>query len=163
MPLKLRYDAVDIDFRFVIFCLQLNRTVTGLLEQPKKTAAFFLDSGKSAQLNHKIRDHIAGLTEILCTDALKSAVRKRGDLLLTNVVAAGKFDLQRDTGDIRFDRCDASELLVKTDTGDVTGSLLTAKVFLVHTDTGHVRVPPSTTGGKCEIRTDTGDIRIDIP
>ena len=52
---------------------------------------------------------------------------------------------------------------VSTDTGDVTGSLLSAKVFVVTTDTGTVQVPKSTAGGRCEISTDTGDIRITVP
>lgn len=42
------------------------------------------------------------------------------------------------------------------------GSLLSDKVFLMQTDTGEVDVPKTVTGGKCEIITDTGDIRIDV-
>ena len=58
------------------------------------------------------------------------------------------------TGDVKFDACDASEISVKTDTGDVTGSLLTDKVFITNTDTGRVNVPQTATGGRCEIITD---------
>ena len=85
-----------------------------------------------------------------------------GRLIMTNVVASGEYNLQRDTGDIRFESCDAETIYVQTDTGDVTGVLLTEKVFITETDTGRVDVPQTTTGGRCEISTDTGNIRIEI-
>ena len=72
------------------------------------------------------------------------------------------FSIERSTGDVRFTDCDAAEICVKTDTGDVTGSLLSDKVFITNTDTGSVNVPETISGGKCEIITDTGDIKITI-
>lgn len=83
-----------------------------------------------------------------------------GDILLKNVIASEKLIIERDTGNVKFDGCDAAEINVETDTGDVTGSLLTEKVFIVDSDTGEVDVPKSTSGGKCEIETDTGNIKI---
>lgn len=47
-------------------------------------------------------------------------------------------------------------------TGDVTGTLLSEKVFITETGTGSVNVPKTVTGGKCEIKTSTGDIQIEI-
>lgn len=85
-----------------------------------------------------------------------------GDLSLTNVIASDRFSIKRDTGDVRFETCDATEIFVTTDTGDVSGSLCSDKIFFTKTDTGDVDVPRSMTGGKCEITTDTGDIRIEI-
>lgn len=85
-----------------------------------------------------------------------------GDLILNSVTAAEALSAQRSTGDIKLIKCDAGTLSVKTDTGDVTGSLLSEKQFLTETDTGHIHVPKTTTGGKCEITTDTGDIEITI-
>lgn len=61
-----------------------------------------------------------------------------------------------------FNHCDAETIYVNTDTGSVTGTLLTDKVFIIETDTGSVDVPKSITGGRCEITTDTGNIRITI-
>lgn len=84
-----------------------------------------------------------------------------GDLLLDNVIASETISINRDTGTVMFDGCDAVSLSVITNTGDVKGSLLTGKMFVAHTDTGRVRVP-STTGGRCEITTDTGDIIITV-
>ena len=85
-----------------------------------------------------------------------------GAISLKNVIAAEKFSIERSTGDVKFDGCDAAEIFVKTDTGDVTGSLLSNKIFVVEADTGSVDVPKTATGGKCEITTDTGDINISI-
>ena len=85
-----------------------------------------------------------------------------GDIVLNNVVATEKFTIKRSTGDVRFNSSDAKEIFIKTDTGDVTGRLLSEKVFITSTDTGDVTVPHSITGGRCEITTDTGDIKIKI-
>lgn len=85
-----------------------------------------------------------------------------GDIYLTNVIAEEMFSIERSTGDIHFEASDAEEIFLKTDTGDVVGSLLTDKVFIAHTDTGRVKLPKTTEGGKCEITTDTGDIKLEI-
>lgn len=85
-----------------------------------------------------------------------------GDCELDNVIASGKFNISTDTGEVEFDRCDAGEIYVKTDTGDVKGSLLSDKVFIARTDTGGIDVPKTAGGGRCEIVTDTGDIKITI-
>ena len=74
-----------------------------------------------------------------------------------------EYAVDRSTGDVRFDHCDAASIFVETDTGDVSGTLLTAKRFVTETSTGNVRVPQSDSGGKCEIHTTTGDITIAIP
>ena len=85
-----------------------------------------------------------------------------GDLMMKGVVAEELFCIERSTGDVSFDGCDASEIYVTTDTGNVLGSLLSDKVFIVDTDTGRVNVPKSITGGRCEIKTDTGDVKITV-
>ena len=85
-----------------------------------------------------------------------------GNLYLNNVVAKDKFDFERSTGDVRFVSCDANDINVETDTGSVKGSLLSEKVFITETDTGSINVPKTLSGGKCEISTDTGDIKITI-
>lgn len=100
------------------------------------------------------------LTDITCKNLLSSG--DTGDLSLKNVIASENFSIERDTGDVRLDGCDAAEILIETDTGDVTGTLLSDKIFMAKSDTGHVNVPETTTGGKCKITTDTGDVRIDV-
>ena len=53
-------------------------------------------------------------------------------------------------------------MVIVTDTGDVTGTFLSDKVFIYKTDTGDVDLPRTQSGGRCDITTDTGDIRISI-
>ena len=85
-----------------------------------------------------------------------------GDILLKNVIANEKLSVNRTTGDIRFYGCDAAEIFVQTDTGNVLGTLLSDKIFIANTDTGRKQVPNTVSGGRCEITTDTGDIKISI-
>ena len=85
-----------------------------------------------------------------------------GDITIKNVIATDKFEIERDTGDVIFYSSDAGEIYVETDTGDVKGSLLTKKNFIADSDTGRVNVPDTTSGGKCKIETNTGDIIITI-
>ena len=106
----------------------------------------------------KVTTGKVNLTDIACKNVISSG--STGDISLKNVLATEAFSIERSTGDVTFDACDAAEIFVTTDTGDVSGSLLSDKVFLVRTDTGDVDVPQSLTGGRCEISTDTGDIRL---
>ena len=85
-----------------------------------------------------------------------------GKLSLKNVVADGVISVNRSTGDVVLDMCDGAELVIETDTGDVRGTLLSEKIVFAYTDTGSVDIPQSTVGGKCQIKTDTGDIKIVI-
>ena len=85
-----------------------------------------------------------------------------GNVDLINVIAKGKFDITSTTGDVKFTSCDAESVFVSTDTGNVKGSFLTDKIIFADSDTGNVEIPKLTSGGKCEITTDTGDIKITI-
>ncbi len=100
------------------------------------------------------------LTDIKCKNVISNG--STGDISLKNVITTEKFSIERSTGDVKFDGSDAAEIFVKTDTGDVTGSLLTDKVFITQTDTGSIDVPKTVNGGRCEITTNTGNIKIDI-
>ncbi len=100
------------------------------------------------------------ITDVRCKTVISNG--NTGDILLQNVIAAEKFSIERSTGDVRFDGCDAADIVVKTDTGDVKGSLLSDKVFIARTDTGRINVPHTTRGGRCEITTDTGNITVNV-
>lgn len=100
------------------------------------------------------------LTNVSCADFI--AESDTGTITLKNVVATGSFSVESDTGDVRFENSDAAQISVKTSTGDVTGTLLSEKIFITETSTGRISVPKTTTGGKCEITTATGDIKIDV-
>ena len=103
------------------------------------------------------RTHVNDLT---CKNL--SSNGSTGDLKLQNVIASGRFSIERSTGDVRLEGCDAGEIFIKATTGDVTGTLLTEKSFYATANTGEVDVPKHGNGGKCEIHTSTGDIKIDI-
>ena len=85
-----------------------------------------------------------------------------GKINMKQVIAQNKINVERSTGDISFECCDAAELFVQTSTGDIEGSLNSPKVFVYSTSTGKVSLPKTTTGGKCELNTSTGDIAITI-
>ena len=100
------------------------------------------------------------LTDVTCQSFVSGG--STGDLTMTNVIASDRFTIQRGTGDVRFDCCDANEISVKTSTGDVTGTLLTEKIFRASVSTGRVQVPETTAGGLCKIIASTGDVTIRI-
>ena len=100
------------------------------------------------------------LTSINCKNLTSTG--NTGDITLKSVISNEKFFIERSTGKVLFEKCDAQEIFVKTDTGDVKGTLLSDKTFVTETDTGKIKVPQNTTGGKCEITTDTGNIKIDV-
>ena len=83
-----------------------------------------------------------------------------GDINLNSIIAERSLNLETSTGDIKFISCDANEIFAKTSTGNITGDLLTDKIFIAQSDTGKIDVPKTTSGGKCELTTDTGDIII---
>ncbi len=100
------------------------------------------------------------LSDTQCKNVISNG--STGGISIDNVIAEEKFSIQRKTGKVKFTGSDAAEIFVETNTGDVTGSLLTDKVFIIQTDTGNVDVPKTMDGGRCEIITDTGDIKIEI-
>ena len=102
----------------------------------------------------------ANIKNVQCIDLTSDG--STGDLNMSNVTATGKISLKRSTGDIDFDCMDAAELYIVAGTGDIEGTLLSDKVFIASADTGDVDVPKTTTGGKCEVKTSTGDIKIRI-
>ena len=122
---------------------------------------FFIDN--SAYLCYIKIKVTTGDTKILDTTCKKMNLDgNTGDVFLRNVIVEGALSIERNTGDVEFEDCDAGEIYIETDTGDVEGTLLTDKVFIAETDTGEVDVPKSKSGGICEIDTDTGDIEISI-
>lgn len=102
----------------------------------------------------------AMLSAVQCKNLITTG--NTGDISLQNVIAAERFSIKRSTGDVKLDGCDAGEIDIETDTGHVSGSLLSPKVFITSTDTGDIHVPKTTQGGRCEITTDTGDIKITV-
>lgn len=71
-------------------------------------------------------------------------------------------DIETDEGNVKLNDCDATNISVDTDDGDVTATLLSGKIFDVETDTGSIRIPENSEGGRCEIETDSGDVKISV-
>lgn len=103
---------------------------------------------------------VSKLTSVKCENLTSSG--STGEIVLNNVIAKDKLSIKRSTGNVVFDGSDANEIYVKTSTGKVSGTLLTDKVFITDTSTGSINVPKTITGGRCEIKTATGNINIDI-
>ena len=103
----------------------------------------------------------AELTDVSCQSFVSGG--STGDLRLERVLAAGTISVERGTGDVRLEECDAAELYIQTDTGSVTGTLNTEKLFQANSHTGRVSVPDTITGGLCRISTNTGNIEITVP
>ncbi len=147
------------------------RTSTGNISVENITAAALelsVSTGKVTVTNTTCENDVtvtvstgkANLSGIRCKNV--SSTGNTGDISLQDVIATEQFSITRSTGDVKLNRCDAGEIYIKTDTGRVTGTLLSEKIFITKTDTGSVVTPNTATGGRCEIITDTGDIKITI-
>lgn len=103
----------------------------------------------------------AELSGVSCKSLISKGTT--GDISLNGVIATEKFSIERSTGEVELDGCEAAEIFIKTSTGDVEGTLLSGKDFVAKSNTGDVYVPQNDArGGRCEITTDTGDIKIRI-
>ncbi|MBQ9209063.1 MAG: DUF4097 family beta strand repeat protein [Oscillospiraceae bacterium] len=85
-----------------------------------------------------------------------------GMIRLSSVKVSGKLTANGDTNDVELSGCDAGEIYIETNTGSITGSLLSGKQFVTETNVGDIDVPAASSGGKCELITNTGDISIII-
>ena len=85
-----------------------------------------------------------------------------GDIRLINVQAESRLALESSTGDVTMNGCDAKDLIVRTNTGNITATLLSPKMFSADSDTGRIILPPDGGEGRCQVTTDTGNIRIEI-
>ena len=110
------------------------------------------------QLYSDVNTGKVSLKNVMCNTI--TSIGNTGAIKLENVKSANLMKIQRTTGDIELDRCDGGEISINATTGDVKGSLLSGKIFFASSTTGKVSVPQTITGGKCEISTTTGDIKI---
>ncbi len=151
------------DFKFVSGDISLSTGSVGFsasVEEPIKiktsTGDIRIKNISAGTLDLSVSTGEVSVLDVTCKNVLSSG--STGDIHLKNVNATEKISIKRSTGNVRFDGSDATEIFVKTGTGDVGGSLLSEKVFITKTSTGEISVPKTTTGGKCEIITSTGDI-----
>ena len=158
LPAPFRFEAVDIGVTTGdIVC---SASSSGLLKIRTSTGDIRLENTSADTLELTVSTGDVQLSDVRC-NTLRS-MGNTGHILLKNVIAGAAISVTRTTGDVHFDGADAAAIFVETDTGDVTGSLLSDKLFLPRTDTGDIEVPQTVSGGRCEIITSTGDIRLSV-
>lgn len=135
-------------------------TESQTLEISTSTGDVSITGAKHESVSIRVSTGDVKLTDLTCANFVTKG--STGELSLTRVIASGIFSIERSTGDVSFDSCDAAEIYVVTDTGDVKGSFASDKFFHAETSTGDVNVPKFTSGGICEIKTGTGDISITV-
>lgn len=155
------------DFQFKILDVSVDTgdvtnfaSVSENLKIKTDTGDIRIENVSANALNLTVSTGDIHLANIQCENLLTKG--STGNISLKNVIAADKFSIERSTGDVKFIGCDAGEIFVETDTGDVTGSLLSEKVFITKTSTGNIKVPQSTSGGKCQVTTSTGNIMLEL-
>lgn len=153
--------AESIQIKASTGAIRVENVSAGSLELSTTTgAATVLGATCRGDITISVSTGRANLTDISCRSIISTGTT--GSIALDRVIAESAISIERSTGNVRFSGCDAAELHIKTSTGDVTGSLLTDKVFAIDAGTGRVDVPNSTAGGKCEIATRTGDVKMEI-
>jgi hypothetical protein len=111
-------------------------------------------SGPRRAYDRSVAEHILfglGVEEVHDL-ALEGDVQRRA---VDHVLAL--FVGQTDGGD-----ADGANLYLKSDTGSISGTIRTEKVFYAKSSTGSVKVPDTAAGGRCEVQTSTGSIRLSI-
>ena len=159
IPKGFQFESIDVSVS--TGHIKCRASASGIIKLKTSTGNIAAESISADTLDLTVSTGKTTVTDVQCKNLRSDG--STGDLLLENVIASEKFSIERSTGDVKLDRCDAAEIDIETDTGNVTGSLLSSKIFLVETDTGRVDVPKSTTGGRCQIETDTGNIKITTP
>jgi len=158
IPKNFRFESIDISEH--TGDVRCGASASGTVRIKTTTGSICVQGIFAGALDLAVSTGKVHMSDVACQDLISSG--STGDITLKQVIAEGCLSVKRSTGDVRLEASDAAEILIETDTGDVEGSLLTDKVFITKTDTGRVSVPKSVTGGRCEITTDTGDIKISI-
>lgn len=102
------------------------------------------------------------LTESVTVKNNLEASATTGCIKLKDTVSGVNAVLSCTMGTITFDSADAANIYAHTTTGAITGTLRSEKQFTAQSRTGGVNVPKSGSGGKCDLSTTTGDIKIEI-
>ena len=158
IPGDFLFENVDISSDTGDVCF--NASASGMIKIETSTGDIRMENLSAEALELAVSTGKILLADIVCQNLTSTG--ETGDISMKNVIAAARISIERDTGDVRFEGVDAGEIYVTTDTGDVTGTLLSDKQFVVKSDTGKVDVPHTTTGGRCQITTDTGDIKLKL-
>ena len=85
-----------------------------------------------------------------------------GELEMMRVSIGGALEVKHGTGDVSFRALDSGSISIECTTGDVSGSVLKPMMFSAKSTTGDIRIPTPEAGGRCHIKTTTGDIWVTI-
>lgn len=103
------------------------------------------------------------LENVFCKDF--DSKGNTGSISLNQLIAKERIFIKRRTGKVILNDCAAPEISVKTNTGGVGGRLPANMMFIIRTNTGRVEIPKVPVGeaicGRCEIKTNTGNIRFE--
>jgi hypothetical protein len=100
-------------------------------------------------------------SDVVCNEA--NVDTYMGSIMLDNVIAGEKMEVEAEEGSVTFNMCNAAEIVIEVLEGNVNGTLLSSKRFMASSENGNVSVPTSDeNGGKCEIKVGTGNIIIEI-
>ncbi len=100
------------------------------------------------------------LDVVRCKDCTAESVS--GDVSATAVIASSVLRIVSTSGDVKLNGCDGGEVAIRTASGSVRGSLLTGKTFHCTSRSGSISAPAPTPGGKCEVSTISGSIRLNV-
>lgn len=138
-----------------------NANLAGSLELSTSTGNISISSvGCSGDVKIGVTTGDVKADDIICYNFKTNG--STGNVTLNDVIAKGNFDIKHTTGDVTLNRCNSYELFIETSTGNVIGTLLGEKIFLVDTGTGDKSVPQTTNGGRCVVKTSTGNIKFEI-
>ena len=154
------YEHIGINFASPRITVYLPKAEYSSLSISESTGDIRIENMSIGELDLCVSTGRTYIANTECKNLTSSG--STGDIYLKNVITLDKINIKRSTGDVGIEGSDATEIFIKTDTGDVTGNLLSNKVFIAKTDTGSINVPKTTVGGRCEITTDTGDIKMKI-
>lgn len=178
IPRELSFTTVDIELS--TGDVRMHASASEALRAKTSTGKILLEGVSAGAIELSTSTGKITLTSVECAGAMKLCVDtgktvltdvacesltskgETGGIHLERVIAQECISIERDTGSVTFDACDAAEINVKTDTGDVKGSFLSDKIIFARSDTGKTDVPRLTSGGRCEIESNTGDIKITI-
>ena len=157
---ELSFESIDISISTgdINCCASISDARVGALTLTSSTGKMKLSNISASEVYLKVTTGDVKITNLACESFRSEG--STGKIEMTRLISSGNLTIERSTGDTKFEACDAKEIYVETSTGDVRGSFISEKIIFTKTHTGNIDVPHSTTGGKCEIKTDTGNIKI---
>ena len=158
IPSTFSFKSIDIEM--TTGDISCSASASEIISLRVSTGEIDLESASTKDLYLHASTGTIEVEDVQCTAF--SSDGSTGYLRLEDVLVSDLLRIERSTGDVRLDNCDAGEIYIETHTGDISGSLRSEKVFIARSDTGRIDVPETLSGGKCKLISATGDIEITI-